>query len=71
MPVASLSPSPVIETTPTTIPTTAQARATGIAPYALSTMTVSILAGPMRAAAAGSSFVTTATTQRPEPRARR
>ena len=32
MPVASLSPSPVIDTTPTTIPTTAHASATGIAP---------------------------------------
>ena len=37
MPPASLSPSPVAETTPTTMPTVAQASATGMALCALST----------------------------------
>ena len=66
MPVASLSPSPVIDTTPTTMPTTAQARATGIAPYAPSTMTVSILAAPIRLPGR-IQLVTTATTSAQNP----
>ena len=48
MPPASLSPSPVADTTPTTMPTVAQASATGIALCALSASTARILAGPMR-----------------------
>ena len=70
MPVASLSPSPVIDTTPTTMPTVAQASATGMALWALSTRTVSIWRGPIRLRGR-IRLVTTATTRAQNPREHR
>ncbi len=48
IPVASLSPSPVVLTTPTTMPTVAQASATGIAAWALSARIARTRASPIR-----------------------
>ena len=66
MPLASLSPRPLTDTTPTTIPTVAHASATGMAFCALSTRIRNASRGPMRVSDRRQ-LVTTATTSAQKP----
>ena len=66
MPLASLRPRPLTDTTPTTMPTVAQASATGMALCALSTRMPSAARGPIRVLAR-SRLVSAATTSAQNP----